>query len=63
MSISRFNHFLRRDKRLNGDWHRGQFWDSTPDQRNNTTIVEYQDRWTKTPSRMPIRLDNGSNQR
>lgn len=45
------------------NWHRGQFLDNPSAQGGNATIVEYQDHWTKTPTQMPIRFNDGSSQR
>ena len=56
MNIGKYIRFLRRGKQRN--WHRGQLWSHGLDLQRSTKIVEYQDRWTKTPSREPIRLDN-----
>ncbi len=59
MNIRKSIHFLRRVKRL--DWHRGQLLDPGPDQHDNQKIVEYQDRWTQTPSRARIWLNGSGN--
>ena len=56
MNIGKYIRFLRRGKQLN--WQRGQLLPHDLDLRGGTKIVEYQDRWTKTPSREPIRLDD-----
>ena len=56
MNIGKSIHFFRRGKRLN--WYIGQRLYHDPDQHDNKKIVEYQDRWTKIPSREPIRLDD-----
>ena len=56
MKTSKYIRFLRRNKQLN--WQRGQLLSHRLDLQDSTKIVEYQDRWTKTPSREPIRLDD-----
>ncbi len=55
MNIGKSIHFLRRSKRLN--WYIGQRLYQDPDQHDNKKIVEYQDRWTKSPSRIQIWLN------
>ncbi len=59
MNIGKFIHFLRRSKRLN--WHGGQLLSQEADQHGYKKIVEYQDRWTKTPSRVQIWFHGGEN--
>jgi hypothetical protein len=59
MKIRKSIHFLRRVRQL--DWHRGQLLDPGPDQHSSQQIVEYQDRWTQTPSRPRIWLNGGGN--
>ncbi len=56
MNIGKYFRLLRRGKQLN--WQRGQLLSHDLDLQGRTKIVEYQDRWTKTPSREPIRLDD-----
>ena len=56
MNIGKYIRFLRRGKQLN--WQRGQLLSHNLDLQGGTKIVEFQDRWTKTPSREPIRLDD-----
>ncbi len=56
MKTSKYIRFLRRNKQLN--WQRGQLLSHRLDLQDSTKIVEYQDRWTKAPSREPIRLDD-----
>jgi hypothetical protein len=56
MNIGKYFRLLRRGKQLN--WQRGQLLSYDLDRQGSTKIVEYQDRWTKTPSREPIRLDD-----
>jgi len=56
MKISKYFRLLRRGKQLN--WQRGQLLSHDLDLQGGTKIVEYQDRWTRTPSREPIRLDD-----
>ncbi len=56
MNIGKYFRLLRRGKQLN--WQRGQLLSHELGLRGSTKIVEYQDRWTKTPSREPIRLDD-----
>lgn len=65
MNIGKFFRFLRRDDKNDKQlhWHAGQFVDNPPAQGENTTIVEFQDRWTKMPTRIPIRFNNGSSRR
>ena len=55
MNIGKYFRLFRRGKQLN--WQRGQLLSHDLDLQGGTKIVEYQDRWTKTPSREPIRLD------
>ena len=56
MNIGKYFRLLRRGKQLN--WQRGQLLAHDLDLQGSTKIVEYQDRWTKTPSRKPIQLDD-----
>ena len=56
MNIGKYFRLLRRSKQLN--WQRGQLLSHDLDLQGSTKIVEYQDRWTKIPSREPIRLDD-----
>ena len=56
MNIGKYFRLLRRGKQLN--WQRGQLLSHDLDLQGSAKIVEYQDRWTKTPSREPIRLDD-----
>lgn len=65
MNFGKLFRFLHREDRNDSqfDWHTGQFVDNPPAQGENTTIVEFQDRWTKTPTRIPIRFNTGSSSR
>ena len=55
MNIGKCIHFLRPNKRFN--WHIGQRLSHDPDQPGTEKIVEYQDRWTASPSRGKIWLN------
>jgi hypothetical protein len=55
MNISKYIRFLRRDTQLNR--HRGQPLPGDPDHHDNEKIIEYQDRWTLSPSRAQIWLN------
>ena len=55
MNSSKYIRFLRRGKQLN--WHRGQFIRHDPEQHGKEKIIEYQDRWTLSPSRALIWLN------
>ena len=59
MNIRKSIHFLRRVRQL--DWHGGHPLNPGPDQHSSQKIVEYQDRWTQTPSRPRIWLNGGGN--
>jgi hypothetical protein len=52
MNISKYLGFLRWSKPLN--WSRGQLLHRDPDQQSREKILEYQDRWTLSPSRARI---------
>lgn len=56
MNIGKYIPFLRQSKQLN--WHRDQPLSRDPEQHSSTKIVEFQDRWTMTPSRVSIRLND-----
>ncbi len=58
MNISKYMRFLRRDKQLH--WHIGHLLHRDPDQRDSEKIIEYQDRWTLSPSRPRIWLNGGN---
>ena len=56
MNIGEYIRFPRRGKQLL--WQRDQLLSRRLDLQGSTKIVEYLDRWTKTPAREPIRLDD-----
>ena len=60
MNIGKYFRLLRRGKQLN--WQRGQLLSHDLDLQGSTKIVEYQDRWTKSPSRIQIWLNGRGSQ-
>ncbi len=59
MSIGKFIRFLRRGRQLNG--HVSQPLYPGSNQQSNSKIIEYQDRWTLSPSRPQIWCSSNSN--
>ena len=56
MNIGKYIRFFRHSKQFH--WHIGQPLHLHPDQHNNGKIIEYQDRWTLSPSRPRFWFNN-----
>ncbi len=57
MNIRRYIRFLRPGKPLS--WQRGKLLPDDPEQHSRDKIIEYQDRWTVSPSRPQFWLNDG----